>query len=98
MASAHAIGNGLTGFEECMPYSHGEKVAFGVGTELCLDEDIEPAERLEVFDFMVTVGLPVTLEELGLGDLSSEALMEFAEAMCGAGADHPQSRPDRRAL
>jgi glycerol dehydrogenase len=85
VASAHAIGNGLTTFEQCMPFSHGEKVAFGVGTELCLDEDVDPEERLEVFDFMVTVGLPVTLEELGLGDLSPEALMEFAVAMCGPG-------------
>ncbi len=85
VASAHALGNGLTGFEECMPYSHGEKVAYGVGTELCLDEDIAPEERLAVFDFMVAVGLPVTLEELGLGGISSEALIEFAEAMCGPG-------------
>jgi glycerol dehydrogenase len=68
-----------------MPYSHGKKVAFGVGTRLCLDEDIAPEERLAIFDFMVTVGLPVTLEELGLGDISSGALMEFAEAMCGPG-------------
>jgi glycerol dehydrogenase-like iron-containing ADH family enzyme len=67
-----------------MPYSHGEKVAFGVGTELCLDEDIDPGERLAVFDFMVAVGLPVTLEEPGLGGISA-AELEFAEAMCGPG-------------
>jgi glycerol dehydrogenase len=82
VASAHAIGNGLTGFEECKPYSHGEKVAFGVATQLCLDEDTDPEERLDVFDFMVAVGLPVTLSELDLGKLTPEALMEFAEAMC----------------
>jgi glycerol dehydrogenase len=85
VASAHAIGNGLTTFEECMPYSHGEKVAFGLGTELCLDEDIDPEERLDVFDFMVAVNLPVTLEELGLGDITTEALVKFAEAMCDPG-------------
>lgn len=82
LAAAHAVGNGLTGFEECKPYSHGEKVAFGVATQLCLDEDIEPDERLAVFDFMVEVGLPVTLEELGLGDISPEALKSFAETLC----------------
>ena len=82
LAAAHAVGNALTGFEECKPYSHGEKVAFGVATQLCLDEDIEPDERLAVFDFMVEVGLPVTLEELGLGDISPEALKSFAETLC----------------
>jgi glycerol dehydrogenase len=85
VASAHAIGNGLTGFEECMPYSHGEKVAFGLASQLCLDEDIEPEERLAVFDLMVAVGLPVTLAELGLADVTTEQLMDFAEAMCGPG-------------
>jgi len=60
-----------------------EEVAFGVATQLCLDEDIDPDERLAVFDFMVDVGLPVTLKELGLGDISAEALKTFAEDLCG---------------
>jgi glycerol dehydrogenase len=83
VAAAHAVGNGLTEFEECKSYSHGEKVAFGVATQLCLDEDIDPDERLAVFDFMVEVGLPVTLEELGLGGISNDALKSFAETLCG---------------
>ena len=83
VASAHAIGNGLAEFAECKPFSHGEKVAFGVATQLCLDEDIDPDVRLAVFDFMVEVGLPVTLEELGLGDISPEALKDFAAVLCG---------------
>jgi glycerol dehydrogenase len=83
VAAAHAVGNGLTEFEECKPYSHGEKVAFGVATQLCLDDDIDPDERLAVFDFMVEVGLPVTLEELGLGGIPVEALKSFAETLCG---------------
>ena len=82
VASAHAVGNGLTEFEECKSYSHGEKVAFGVATQLCLDEDIDPDERLAVFDFMVDVGLPVSLEDLGLGDISTQTLRDFAETLC----------------
>ncbi len=31
---------------------------------------------------MVALGLPVTLEELGIGDISSEKLMDLAEAFC----------------
>lgn len=66
--------------EATKPYSHGEKVAFDIVTQLCLDEDIRDAERLAVVDFMVALGLPVTLEEPGIGDISSEKLMELAEA------------------
>jgi glycerol dehydrogenase len=83
VASAHAVANGLTMLEATKPYSHGEKVAFGLTTQLCLDEDIDDEERLEVVDFMVALGLPVTLEELGIGDISPEQLMELAEAFCG---------------
>jgi glycerol dehydrogenase len=84
LATAHTIGHGLTLFDQAKAYSHGEKVAFGLATQLCLDEDIRPGERLDVFDFLVAIGLPVTLEELGLGGISTEALMEFAKAMCAA--------------
>jgi glycerol dehydrogenase len=82
IAVAHAIGNGLTGFEECKPYSHGEKVAFGLATQLCLDEDIDPEERLAVFDFMIGIGLPVTFEDLGLSEISSEKLNDFSQTLC----------------
>ncbi len=82
VASAHAVANGLTMLEATKPYSHGEKVAFGVATQLCLDEDIDDEERLEVVDFMVALGLPVTFEELGVTEISDEKLMEVAEAFC----------------
>jgi glycerol dehydrogenase len=83
VASAHAIGNGLTQLEAARPYSHGERVAFRLVSQLCLDDDIPPEERLEVVDFMVAIGLPVTLEEIGIGDIQPEALMELAEVLCG---------------
>ncbi len=83
VASAHAVGNGLATLEATKHYSHGEKVAFGTVTQLCLDDDVPAEERLRVVDFCVAVGLPVTLEELGLGDISSEELMNLAEALCG---------------
>ncbi len=85
VASAHAVANTITIFEETRAYSHGERVAFGIATQLCLDDEIEVEERLEVMDFMVAVGLPVTFEELGIGDISSEKLMELAEALCAEG-------------
>jgi glycerol dehydrogenase len=34
---------------------------------------------------MVAVGLPVTFEEVGLGDVTQDELMKMAEAFCGPG-------------
>jgi glycerol dehydrogenase len=85
VASSHAVANGLTMFDGSKPYSHGEKVAFGLVTELCLDEDIPAQERLKVVDWLVAVGLPVTFAELGIADVTSEQLVDFAEKLCAPG-------------
>jgi glycerol dehydrogenase len=84
VATAHAIGNGLTSVTKA--FSHGERVAFGLAAQLCMDEDIPVAERLRAIDFMVAVGLPVTFEELGIGGISREQLMELAAGFAGAGS------------
>jgi glycerol dehydrogenase len=84
VATAHAIGNGLT--SAARAFSHGERVAFGLAAQLCMDEDIPVAERLRVVDFMVAVGLPVTFEELGIGGISKEQLMELAAGFAGPGS------------
>lgn len=85
LATAHTLGNGLTILECTHHYSHGEKVSFGLATQLCLDGDITPEERLKVFDFMVTIGLPVTFEEIGMGEVTPTELMEVAEQLSGPG-------------
>jgi glycerol dehydrogenase len=85
LATAHTLGNNLTILKCTHPYSHGEKVAFGLITQLCLDEDIEPEERLEVIDFMVQIGLPVTFAEIGMDQLSEEELMGAAEKLVEPG-------------
>jgi glycerol dehydrogenase len=84
VATAHAIGNGLTSVAK--PFSHGERVAFGLAAQLCMDEDIPVAERLRAVDLMVAVGLPVTFEELGIGDISREQLLELAAGFAGEGS------------
>lgn len=85
LATAHTLGNGLTIVHETHPYSHGEKVAFGLATQLCLDDDITPQERLKVIDFMVALGLPVTMKEIGMGEMSREEIMKVAEQLSGPG-------------
>lgn len=85
VAAAHAVGNGLTILERTRQYSHGERVAFGIVTQLCLDEDIDVEERLDVVDFLIEMGLPVTFAEVGLGDVTTEELLKLAEAFVGPG-------------
>ena len=81
LAGAHAIHNGFTVLDECHHMYHGEKVAFGTITQLVL-EDI-PAEELEdIIDWCIELGLPVTLKELGITEVTDEKLMAVATAAC----------------
>ena len=84
LAAAHSIHNGLTVLPGTHHYWHGEKVAFGTISMLMLEE--RPAEVAEeVVDFCLEVGLPVTLEDIGVGDASREDLGKVAEAACAEG-------------
>jgi glycerol dehydrogenase len=85
LATGHTLGNGLSILECTHPYSHGEKVAFGLATQLCLDDDVDPEERLEVIDFMVNIGLPVTFADLGMDKLTKEELMNAARTLTEPG-------------
>lgn len=81
LAGAHAIHNGFTVLEECHSMYHGEKVAFGTITQLVLEN--VPADDLEeIIDFCIEVGLPVTLEELGIKEVTDEKIMAVATAAC----------------
>lgn len=84
LAGAHAIHNGLTVLEECHSMYHGEKVAFGTITQLIL-ENVSQEELEDVIDFCVEVGLPVTLKELGVQQISEEKIMEVARLACAEG-------------
>jgi glycerol dehydrogenase len=86
VCTAHAVGNGLTAYPECHSFTHGEKVAFGLASQLCMDDDIDVDERNAVFDFMISVGLPVTFEDLNLANVTREKVFEMAEAFVGPGS------------
>lgn len=77
LAAAHAIHNGLTAAPETRAYLHGEKVAFGTLTQLVL-EGQPHAVIEEVLRFSTSVGLPVTLGEIGLARLLPEMLEKVA--------------------
>jgi glycerol dehydrogenase len=79
IAAAHSVHNGLTQLEATHDATHGEKVNLGTTTQLILegrpDEFVE-----EVIDFSLDLGLPVTLEELGVSDPSEKDPQRVAEA------------------
>ncbi len=84
LAAAHAVHNGMTALEETHDYLHGEKVAFGVITQLVLEN--APQEELdEVLDFCMDIGLPVTLAELGVKEPDEAGLRNVAELAVAEG-------------
>ncbi len=81
LASCHAIHNGLTQLHATHDYWHGEKVTIGVLASLFLtDKPIDLVD--EVYGFCEDVGLPTTLADIGLKDVSDEDLMTVAKASC----------------
>ncbi|MGL6114379.1 glycerol dehydrogenase [Cetobacterium sp. SF1] len=84
LAAAHAIHNGLTAIEECHHLYHGEKVAFGTLVQLFLEN--APMEEIDdVMFFCKNIGLPTSLEDMGVTDISKEKLMAVAELACAPG-------------
>lgn len=84
LAAAHAIHNGFTILKQCHHLYHGEKVAFGTIVQLVMENS--PIEEIEeVIDFCISVGLPVTLSQMGINDIIPEEIMEVAKASCAKG-------------
>ena len=81
VAAAHAVHNGFCSLEECHKMYHGEKVAFGVITQLVMEDS--PEEELnEVLDFCVSVGLPITLKQIGVEEYDYEKILKVATIAC----------------
>lgn len=80
-AAAHSFYNGLTALGGHKA-PHGNCVAFGTLVQLVL-EGAPKAEFEEVQDFCLEVGLPVTLEELGV--TTDEEIKVIAEHACVPG-------------
>jgi glycerol dehydrogenase len=94
LATAHMIGNLLSNVPECQQKGlmHGEKVAFGIVTQLCLDDEMDADEKAAIVDFMIEIGLPVTFKELNLEGITRERLQWIGDACAGPGSlchNHP---------
>ena len=84
LAAAHSIHNGFTALPQSRECYHGEKVAFGTLASLFLT-DQAPTLRDEVYGFCRAVGLPTTLADLGLVNLSEADLRLVAQKACAPG-------------
>ena len=81
LSAAHAIHNGMTVLEETHKLLHGEKVAYGALTQLVMEQ--RPQEEVErIALFCKKVGLPTTLKDLGLADVTDDRLLAAATEAC----------------
>ncbi len=64
-AGAHSISGGIGALEECKNMMHGEKVAFGTLCQVYLERHGD-AVLYDLMELCVELGLPVTLDELGI--------------------------------
>ncbi|WP_273851305.1 iron-containing alcohol dehydrogenase family protein [Guptibacillus spartinae] len=80
IAGAHSIHNGLTHVAQTHSFLHGEKVAYGILVQLVLEGEWEEVRGL--FSFYEQIGLPLSLESLGIQSASVEGvgdvIAEFA--------------------
>lgn len=84
LAIAHSLHNGLTRIPACHEHTHGEKVAFGLAAQLIIEG--RPQEEIQtVMRYCDTVGLPITLDELGVDVNDEDALRWVAEGTIAPG-------------
>lgn len=89
--AAHAVHNGLTHIRAAHSALHGEKVAYGILVQLRLEEIVQGNQlavsaRQQLLQFYDEIGLPKTLEDLGLQDVKLAELHQAVAVAC-----HPHS-------
>jgi glycerol dehydrogenase-like iron-containing ADH family enzyme len=89
--AAHAVHNGLTHI--CGHTSiHGEKVAYGILVQLRLEEMLQgnqlaASARQQLLKFYAEIGLPINLDDLGLGNITLGELQKSAEIALDPNSD-----------
>jgi glycerol dehydrogenase len=79
-SGAHSVHNGLSLLPETRGSMHGEIVNFGILFQMVL-ENRPDVEMDEFIEFSLPLGLPVTLEDIGLKNLKEEQLHTVAQAV-----------------
>lgn len=81
--AAHAVHNGLTHLP-IHSSIHGEKVSYGILVQLRLEEMVQGNQlaataRQQLLKFYTEIGLPQTLADLGMADITISQLQQAAE-------------------
>ncbi|NQU57633.1 MAG: glycerol dehydrogenase [Rhodospirillales bacterium] len=92
VAAAHAVGMAIPRIPEIKGVLHGEEVAVGLLTQLVL-EGHDDAFINDMLAFYEAIGLPSTLQQLGLADVTDAHLKAIADF-----AARPQSRIHNMAM
>jgi glycerol dehydrogenase-like iron-containing ADH family enzyme len=90
--AAHAVHNGLTHLLEAHDVLHGEKVAYGILVQLRLEEMVQgnqlaASARQQLLKFYGDIGLPKSLEDLGLGGITLAQLRQVTAIATGSQSD-----------
>lgn len=79
LAAAHSIHNGFTALEgNIHKLSHGEKVTFGTLVQLALERRTQ-GEIERYINFYISLGLPVDLNDIHLGEATMDDIMKVAK-------------------
>lgn len=89
--AAHAVHNGLT-HVSAHGTLHGEKVAYGILVQLRLEEMgpgnvLAATGRQQLLQFYTQIGLPKSLADLGMDQLTVAQLQQAAAVACRTGSD-----------
>lgn len=89
--AAHAVHNGLTHLSQTHGTLHGEKVAYGILVQLRLEEfqgnQLAATARQQLLKFYSEIGLPQSLADLGLGNITLKELETVAAIACNPDSD-----------
>ncbi len=90
--AAHAVHNGLTHLPNSHHALHGEKVAYGILVQLRLEEMLQgnklaAVARQQLLEFYTSIGLPKTLADLGLSEITLSQLHHAANLACKPDSD-----------
>ncbi len=90
--AAHAVHNGLTHVLASHGTLHGEKVAYGILVQLRLEEllrsnQLAATARQQLLGFYQEIGLPTSLNDLGMSLVSLADLQHAAEIACAPQSD-----------
>jgi glycerol dehydrogenase len=85
LGASHSFGIGVGTLKGTEDRLHGELVGFGVIANLII-ENYSKEEIDKVMKFCIAVGLPVTMDELGVEDQSAENIKRAGKASFGPGS------------